>query len=66
MPHRSRPRSRHDVPHIVVRLLWPVYRRSEVRTAREQSPIYVLRVIGDRWGPVLRAKVSKIRGLGEQ
>jgi hypothetical protein len=49
-------RTRHDVPRAVVWLLWPIYRRSESRSAREIGPasVYVLRGLGRHRGPVLR------------
>jgi hypothetical protein len=45
--HRTVPRPRRRVPEPLLWLLSPVFRRSWARDA------WVLRGIGERWGPVL-------------
>jgi len=44
----SQPRSRRELPLPVLVLLRPLLRYSPSRDA------YVLRIVGNRWGPVLR------------
>jgi hypothetical protein len=46
---RTRPRPRRTVPHALLLLLLPVYHRDHGRDA------WILRVVGDRYGPVLCA-----------
>jgi hypothetical protein len=40
---RSVRRARQDVPRPVVGLLWPIYRRSESRSAHDTGSVYILR-----------------------
>jgi hypothetical protein len=47
---RTSPRRRREVNPIVLRFMAPALRYSPSRDA------YVLRVVGDRWGPVVRRR----------
>lgn len=52
---RDVPRTRHPVPRPVILLLAPIYRFSHTRSA------YVLRLVGERFGPVLTAPAPRER-----
>ncbi len=49
---RTTPRPRHHVGPFLLTLLRPVLRWSHSRDA------YVLRAVGNRWGPVLRPRAA--------
>ena len=46
-PHRTVPRPRRSTPLVILCLLAPLFRYSDWRNA------WILRIIGERWGPVL-------------
>lgn len=52
-PHRRKRRPRREVSPVTLRLLYPLFRRCWVRDG------WVLRVVGNRRGPVLIKKGSK-------
>lgn len=58
--YRTSPRTRHDASPLVVLLLRPFFRYSEWRKA------WVLRIVGERYGPVLRVPPGRERTQRER
>jgi hypothetical protein len=53
--YRESPRRRHDLPRVAVFLLRPFFQYSDWRDA------WILRIVGERYGPVLRVPASRDR-----
>lgn len=49
-------RPRRNVPRFVPLLLKPIYRRSSSRSQEGKGDIYILRLVGNQIGPVLKSR----------